>query len=109
MNTSELVEIKEFLQEQLASLESYSFEMEESVCPDANEYASVVSDAAIKMAMQARTTNAIRDIQLALQKLSYEGYGYCEECGDPIGLARLKARPTATLCVNCQAALESSH
>ncbi len=106
MTVSQLDEIREHLQAQLASLDDYSFAMDAPMCADANEFASLVSDAQLKVAMHARTSLKIRDIQSALEKLEYAGYGVCEECGEPIGLSRLKAQPTATLCVDCQAARE---
>jgi RNA polymerase-binding transcription factor len=42
----------------------------------------------------------------ALQRLERGEYGNCEECGGPIGLARLRATPEATTCVECQGSLE---
>lgn len=100
-------EIKEHLEAQLFALESYPLDLDVSTCADANEFASLVSDAHIKASIHARNSELIREIRAALKKMTYEGYGYCEECGEPIGFARLKAKPTATLCVECQNALES--
>jgi len=44
----------------------------------------------------------------ALQRLERGEYGSCEECGDPIGLARLRVTPEAATCVQCQRTLERS-
>ena len=41
-------------------------------------------------------------IEEALQLLVNKEYGYCEVCGVEIGLRRLEARPTATLCIDCK-------
>jgi DnaK suppressor protein len=106
MTRTQLEEIREHLQSQLVSLDAYNFAMDAPLCADINEYASLVSDAQIKVAMHARTSLQIRDIQSALEKMEYAGYGFCEECGEFIGIPRLKARPTATLCVECQASRE---
>lgn len=108
MNTEELKKIQNHLQEQLSALENYQFEVHEAACPDPNEFASNVTDAQVKMAMQARTTSAIRDIQDTLKKMQYAGYGYCDECGEAIAPARLRAFPTASTCVECQEALEKA-
>jgi DnaK suppressor protein len=37
-----------------------------------------------------------------LAKIDSGEYGYCEKCGVEIGLSRLEARPTATLCIDCK-------
>ena len=44
----------------------------------------------------------LKKISKALQKISKGEYGICNECDQPIGLERLKARPTAELCINCK-------
>lgn len=44
----------------------------------------------------------------ALARMSNGTFGICQECGDPIGLARLHARPGATLCIGCQEYFERS-
>ena len=48
----------------------------------------------------------VREMEAALKRLSQTDYGVCEECGCDIGVARLKANPSARLCVSCQAAEE---
>jgi RNA polymerase-binding protein DksA len=47
-------------------------------------------------------------IDQALEKIEESGYGHCEECGNPIGRARLKAIPYASFCVDCQSKQEGS-
>jgi DnaK suppressor protein len=42
-------------------------------------------------------------IQEALQRLEAGEFGICEECGEKIGIERLKARPVTTLCIDCKA------
>ncbi|HEX2201022.1 MAG TPA: TraR/DksA C4-type zinc finger protein, partial [Gammaproteobacteria bacterium] len=44
----------------------------------------------------------IRKISEALASLDSGDYGYCEGCGLEIGIRRLEARPTATLCIDCK-------
>ena len=54
-----------------------------------------------------RLTLAAQRITETLQRIADGTYGRCEECDEPIPPARLKAIPTATLCVRCQSAAES--
>ena len=44
----------------------------------------------------------LKKIGQSLQAISDEDYGYCESCGIDIGIRRLEARPTATLCIDCK-------
>ena len=60
---------------------------------------------AFKLARQ-RERVASDKINQALVRISESSYGYCEESGEPIGLARLLARPTATLSVEAQSRRE---
>ncbi|UYG09035.1 TraR/DksA family transcriptional regulator [Halomonas sp. M4R1S46] len=53
-----------------------------------------------------RETRLLRNIDTALRRLDEGEYGYCEETGLPIGLARLMFRPTARLCVEAKARQE---
>ena len=41
-------------------------------------------------------------IDQALQRVDDGAYGYCEDTGEPIGIKRLEARPTATHCIDCK-------
>lgn len=45
----------------------------------------------------------------ALHRINGGTFGQCQECGDPIGVSRLHARPGATLCIGCQEFFEGSH
>lgn len=51
---------------------------------------------------QERAAQLLPKIDRALQRMSDGSYGLCEVCEEPIGLARLKARPVATLCIACK-------
>jgi DnaK suppressor protein len=53
-----------------------------------------------------RELKLIRKIDLSLESLKEGDYGYCEDCGMDIGVARLEARPTATRCVECKTVAE---
>jgi RNA polymerase-binding protein DksA len=54
-----------------------------------------------------RDRQKLREIDAALDRLTAGLYGKCEKCGQEIGIDRLRALPTATLCINCAAARES--
>ena len=49
-----------------------------------------------------RERKLIRKIEESIRNLDNDEYGYCEACGVEIGVKRLEARPTATLCIDCK-------
>jgi DnaK suppressor protein len=49
-----------------------------------------------------RERKLIKKIDESMDKLDDGEYGYCESCGVEIGIRRLEARPTATLCIDCK-------
>ena len=51
---------------------------------------------------QERSSALLPKIDRALQRIVDGSYGLCEGCEEPIGVARLKARPVATLCIACK-------
>lgn len=75
-------------------------------CPDDTDFASQLAQQGVNVVMQRRRVARITELENALKRLSASDYGECEECGDDIGVARLKANPSARLCVACQAAAE---
>jgi DnaK suppressor protein len=70
----------------------HSMQDEETVFADPNDRATQESD----MALELRNRDRERKL------IDSEDYGYCASCGVEIGLERLQARPTATLCVECK-------
>ena len=52
-------------------------------------------------------TQKRKKIEDALQRLHTPDFGYCEACGIEIGLSRLEARPTTTLCIECKTLAET--
>lgn len=70
--------------------------------PDDIDRASMETDKAIDLRTKDRLRKLIGKIDEALQRIEDNVYGYCEETGEPIGLARLEARPVATLSVEAQ-------
>ena len=60
-----------------------------------------------ELAILDRTERQLADIERALERLERGEYGICEACGDPIGPARLTARPAARLCLRDQELAEA--
>lgn len=75
---------------------------EPDVLPDPNDRASQETDLALELRNQEREGKLIGRIDAALARIDAGDYGYCQSCGVEIGLARLEARPTATLCIDCK-------
>jgi DnaK suppressor protein len=72
------------------------------VAADIADRASVESDRALELRTRDRERKLIGKIDGAIQRVDDGTYGFCEETGDPISLARLEARPIATLSVDAQ-------
>jgi DnaK suppressor protein len=70
--------------------------------PDLADRASSETDRALELRTRDRQRKLISKIDEALRRIEEGVYGYCEETGEPIGLARLEARPIATLSLEAQ-------
>jgi DnaK suppressor protein len=70
--------------------------------PDMADRASSESDRSLELRTRDRQRKLIAKIEAALKRIDDGTYGYCEETGDPIGIARLDARPIATLSLEAQ-------
>lgn len=70
--------------------------------PDPNDRASQETDMALELRSRDRERKLIKKIEEAIGSIDSGEYGYCEQCGVEIGVQRLEARPTATLCVDCK-------
>ena len=69
---------------------------------DPNDRASQESDMALELRNRDRERKLIKKIDETLRKIDDGEYGYCNSCGVEIGLKRLEARPTASLCIDCK-------
>jgi len=69
---------------------------------DPNDRASQESDMALELRNRDRERKLIKKIDETLRNIESQDYGYCTGCGEEIGLKRLEARPTATLCIDCK-------
>lgn len=79
---------------------------EQEAVADPADRATVEEEHALELRTRDRERKLLKKIDQALDRITREDYGYCEETGEPIGLARLLARPTATLSVEAQARRE---
>lgn len=70
--------------------------------PDINDRASAETETAFELRTRDRYRKLLNKIDHALENIEKGDYGYCEETGEPIGIARLEARPVATLCLEAQ-------
>ena len=70
--------------------------------PDPNDRATQESEFSMELRARDRERKLIKKIEEAMQNLDDDEYGYCEACGVEIGVKRLEARPTATLCIDCK-------
>lgn len=74
--------------------------------PDPTDRATQESEITLELRTRDRERKLIRKIEQAIAQLDEGEYGYCESCGAEIGLRRLEARPTATLCIDCKSLAE---
>jgi DnaK suppressor protein len=70
--------------------------------PDPSDRASQEEEFSIELRTRDRERKLIKKIEDALERLRDDDFGYCEACGIEIGMKRLEARPTATLCIDCK-------
>lgn len=75
---------------------------EASNFPDPNDRATQEEEFALELRTRDRERKLIKKINESLITLETGDYGYCEVCGVEIGVKRLEARPTATLCIDCK-------
>lgn len=105
--------MKEFFRQQLKSWRqellnesqetiSNTLQSTELQKPDLADRASAETDHALELRTRDRERKLISKINKALARIDEDEYGYCEETGEPISVARLKARPIATLSLEAQ-------
>lgn len=73
---------------------------------DISDQATLEETFALKLRARDREYKLINKIDSAIQLIDNHDYGFCEECGVEIGIRRLEARPTATLCIDCKTLAE---
>lgn len=75
---------------------------ETEAAPDPTDRASAEEEHTLELRVRDRERKLLKKIAQALQRIEDGTYGWCEESGEPIGIARLLARPTASLTLEAQ-------
>ena len=75
---------------------------EQEATPDPADRATLEEEYALELRTRDRERKLLQKIQSTLRLIEDGSYGYCEDTGEPIGLKRLLARPTASLSVEAQ-------
>jgi DnaK suppressor protein len=70
--------------------------------PDPNDRASQETEFSIELRTRDRERKLLKKIDETLNLVDSSEYGFCESCGAEIGIRRLEARPTASLCIECK-------
>lgn len=73
---------------------------------DPADRATQEEEFSLELRTRDRERKLIKKINEAIEDIDSKDYGYCESCGIEIGIRRLEARPTATLCVDCKTLAE---
>ncbi len=79
---------------------------EASNFPDPADRATQEEEFSLELRTRDRERKLIKKIDGTLERISIDDYGYCDACGIEIGIQRLEARPTATLCIDCKTLAE---
>jgi DnaK suppressor protein len=72
------------------------------IVPDPADRATIEEEHALELRTRDRERKLLKKIQQSLTRIDEGDYGFCEETGEPIGVPRLLARPTATLSLEAQ-------
>jgi len=107
MNSDQLAFFRYRLQQMERELLSNADETTEHlretvIVPDPADRATIEEEHALELRTRDRERKLLKKVQSSLQQIEVGEYGFCEETGDPIGIPRLLARPTATLSLEAQ-------
>ena len=108
MNPRQRAHFKKILEEMKQGLSQdidrtvHTMQDEATIFADPNDRASQESDVSLELRNRDRERKLIKKIDETIARIEADEYGYCDSCGVEIGLKRLEARPTATLCIDCK-------
>ena len=108
MNPRQLAHFRGILEEQKRGLGQdidrtvHTMQDEATIFADPNDRATQESDMSLELRNRDRERKLIKKIDETIALIDSKDYGYCDKCGVEIGLKRLEARPTATLCIDCK-------
>ena len=92
---------KELLEGSSVTIEKLKNE-QNSAQPDITDRATEEIERSFELRTRDRERKLINKIAISIEKIKQDDYGWCESCGDEIGIKRLEARPTATHCIHCK-------
>ncbi|ALF89512.1 MULTISPECIES: RNA polymerase-binding protein DksA [Ralstonia solanacearum species complex] len=72
------------------------------IVPDPADRATIEEEHALELRTRDRERKLLKKVEQSIQRIDEGNYGYCDETGEPIGVPRLLARPTATLTLEAQ-------
>ncbi len=107
MNAAQLEFFRQRLMQMESDIRSNADETTEHlretvIVPDPADRATIEEEHALELRTRDRERKLLKKIKQALERIDAGEYGFCEETGDPIGIPRLLARPTATLSLEAQ-------
>lgn len=107
MNEAQLAFFRQRLQQiekdLLANADETTENLRETVLvPDPADRATIEEEHALELRTRDRERKLLKKVQQSLSRIESGDYGFCEETGEPIGIPRLLARPTATLSLEAQ-------
>jgi DnaK suppressor protein len=108
MNPRQLAHFRKMLEEMKRDLSQdidrtvHTMQDEATIFADPNDRASQESDMSLELRNRDRERKLIKKIDETIARIDAGEYGCCDSCGVEIGLKRLEARPTATLCIDCK-------
>jgi DnaK suppressor protein len=70
--------------------------------PDPADRATQEEEFSLELRTRDRERKLIKKIDAMMDRIDADDYGFCDACGVDIGIKRLEARPTATLCIDCK-------
>lgn len=99
-------QLNALLKEASETVEGMSDEKEHETFPDTTDRASAESDRNFLLRIRDRERLLILKVKAALKRIEDGTFGLCESCGGKISMARLKARPVTTFCIECKTEAE---
>lgn len=113
MNPDDLREIREALMARRAELleeagrTAHGMGDEVESFPDPTDRGSHEGERNLVLRIRDRERKLLSKVEEAIERMDDGTYGLCEECGQGIGIGRLRARPVTTLCIECKATQEA--
>ncbi|ABC32903.1 DnaK suppressor protein [Hahella chejuensis KCTC 2396] len=112
MSPAQLEHFKQILldwkQELMEEVDRTMHHMQEDAAnyADPSDRATQEEEFSLELRTRDRERKLIKKIDQTIDQIDREDYGFCESCGVEIGIRRLEARPTATLCIDCKTLAE---